>query len=205
MWKDRADDTFDWTRRSGPTPSTGTGPSGAKSGTSYLFIETSSPRSQGDTATLGTAPLFIPPRTTLTFAYHMYGSSIGTLAVKVGSDIIWSKQGDQGNKWETATLDLSSKAGQTLSVEFVGTRGTSYTGDAAIDDITFVQVTMPPSSVPTAAPTQEPTQDVATLFHKYDLDADGVLNLDEFKALIEKLGAAANLLQGAETRRLAYV
>jgi len=127
------------------------------------------------------------------------------LAVKVGSDVMWSKQGDQGNTWKMATLDLSSKAGQTLSVEFVGTRGTSYTGDAAIDDITFVQVTMPPSSVPTAAPTQEPTQDVATLFHKYDLDADGVLNLDEFKALIEKLGAAANLLQGAETRRLAYV
>jgi hypothetical protein len=212
MWRDRTTDTFDWTLTSGSTASRGTGPSGAKSGTRYLYIETSG-QSPGDTAIIGSAPLFIPHGTILTFAYHMYGSSMGKLAVKVGSAEVWSKQGDQGNAWNTATVDLSSKAGQTLSVEFVGARGSSYRGDAAIDDVTFFQATVAPSSIPTAAPTQEPTMDVATLFDEYDLDGDGGLKLNEFKRIVEKLGAAANLLQpsshsgnqGAGTRRLTLI
>jgi len=208
MWKDLTDDVFDWTLRSGSTPSSKTGPSAAKSGKRYLYIETSGSRVQGDTAIIGTAPLFIPPCTVLTFAYHMYGSSMGKLAVKVGSDEVWSKQGDQGNTWNVATVDLSSKAGQTLSVEFVGVRGSSYRGDAAIDDVTFSQATVAPTPASTPAPTQEPTLDVATLFDEYDLDGDGALKLKEFKTIVEKLGAAANLLQPSSaskemgTRRL---
>ena len=38
-----------WTRNSGGTPSGGTGPSSAKSGSYYMYIETSSPRVSGDT------------------------------------------------------------------------------------------------------------------------------------------------------------
>jgi len=194
MWRDRTTDSFDWTLTSGSTPSSQTGPSGAKSGARYLYIETSG-GSSGDAAIIGTAPLFFPPGTVLTFAYHMYGSSMGKLAVRVGGDEMWSKQGDQGDAWGIATVDLSSKAGQTLSVEFVGVRGTSYTGDAAIDDVTFYQTTVAPSPASTAAPTQEPTLDVASLFNEYDLDHDGTLKLDEFKTIVEKLGADANLLQ----------
>jgi len=137
---------------------------------------------------------------------------MGKLAVKVGSDEVWSKQGDQGNTWNIGTVDLSSKAGQTLTVEFVGIRGSSYRGDAAIDDVTFSQATVAPSPMPTAAPTEAPTQDIATLFDGYDLDGDGVLNLNEFKIIVEKLGAAANLLQPSSstsketrTRRLREV
>jgi hypothetical protein len=120
---------------------------------------------------------------------------MGQLAVRVGGDEIWSQQGDQGDAWGIATVDLSSMTGQTLSVEFVGVRGKSYTGDAAIDDVTFYQTTVAPSPLPTAAPTQEPTLDVASLFNEYDLDHDGTLKLDEFKTIVEKLGADANLLQ----------
>jgi len=207
MWRDLTTDAFDWTLTSGSTPSSQTGPSGAKSGTRYLYIETSG-GSAGDTAIIGTAPLLISPGTILTFAYHMYGSSMGKLAVKVGSDEVWSKEGDQGNAWNMATVDLSSKAGQTLSVEFIGVRGSSYRGDAAIDDVTFSKATMAPSPMPSAAPTQEPTLDVAKLFDEYDVDGDGVLKLNEFKMVVEKLGVAANLLQPSSasqetgTRRL---
>jgi len=139
MWSDLTTDTFDWTRQSGKTPSSSTGPSGAKTGTHYLYIESSSPRNEGDTAIIGTPPLFVPLDTSLSFAYHMYGSSMGKLAVKVGGDEVWLKQGDQGDEWKTATVNLSSKAGQTISVQFVGTRGSSWRGDAAIDDVTFSQ------------------------------------------------------------------
>jgi hypothetical protein len=138
----------------------------------------------------------------------MYGTSMGKLAVHIGGEEVWSKQGKQEDAWEIATVDLSSKAGQTLSVEFVGICGSGFTGDAAIDDVTFFQTTIAPSAVPTAAPTQEPTQDVVALFNESDVDHDGALQLDEFKLLVEKLGVAAKLLQpssaskGAGTRRL---
>jgi hypothetical protein len=133
---------------------------------------------------------------------------MGLLAVRLGGEAVWSKQGNQGNAWEIATVDLSSKAGQTLSVEFVGICGSSFSGDAALDDVTFFQTSVAPSAVPTAAPTQEPTQDVMALFNEYDVDQDGALQLDEFKLLVEKLGVAANLLQPSSvsketgTRRL---
>ena len=44
------DDNFDWTRNTGPTPTGGTGPDQAAQGQWYIYIETSSPQSQGDAA-----------------------------------------------------------------------------------------------------------------------------------------------------------
>ena len=46
------DDKFDWTLRSGPTPSEQTGPSSAYSGNYYIYIEASKPRRAGDEARL---------------------------------------------------------------------------------------------------------------------------------------------------------
>jgi hypothetical protein len=138
----------------------------------------------------------------------MYGGDMGKLAVRLGGVEVWSKEGNQGNAWEVAALDLSNKAGQTLVVELVGVRGPGFTSDAAIDDVAFFQPSLAPSAVPTPAPTQEPTLDVVALFNEYDLDHDGALKLDEFKLVIEKLGLAANPSQpssaatDAGTRRL---
>ena len=44
----RADDKSDWERRNGPTPTGETGPSGAKSGRWYIYVEASPPRDKGD-------------------------------------------------------------------------------------------------------------------------------------------------------------
>ncbi len=44
-------DQFDWTRRSGSTDTLNTGPTGGQGGSSfYFYIETSSPRMEGDRA-----------------------------------------------------------------------------------------------------------------------------------------------------------
>ena len=43
-------DEFDWTLQSGSTPSGDTGPSVASQGNYYMYIETSSPRKEGDKA-----------------------------------------------------------------------------------------------------------------------------------------------------------
>ena len=44
------DDDFDWTRQTGATPSSETGPSKAADGDFYIFIEASKPRKLNDTA-----------------------------------------------------------------------------------------------------------------------------------------------------------
>ena len=63
----------------------------------YLYIETSSPRVQGDKATILT-PYFNGPQC-MKFSYHMYGSDIGSLNIFANNQKIFSKSGDQGNQW----------------------------------------------------------------------------------------------------------
>ena len=50
----------------------------------------------------------------IAFAYHMYGSSMGTLSVDVSTDSgatwieEWTLSGDQGNQWYEAYVNLSA-------------------------------------------------------------------------------------------------
>ena len=74
-----------------------------------MFIETSSPRSYGDKAKL----LFSPPRSVigkfscLKFYYHMYGTSINRLNVFNGNSNVFTKSGQQGNRWLYAEVTVN--------------------------------------------------------------------------------------------------
>lgn len=46
----------------------------------------------------------------LTFWYHMYGGSIGSLHVKVNGTELWSRSGDQGDVWLSAEVNVSTTA-----------------------------------------------------------------------------------------------
>lgn len=148
-WVNRPDDDFDWLRNSGGTPSGGTGPSvdhttGTAAGF-YTYGETSS-QTVGAVAILegpcvDTSALATP---VLTFWYHMYGATMGTLEVEVSADgcqtwtnVGFSVSGDQGDVWHAAIVDLGAFANQTIRLRFKGTRGTSFTGDFAVDDVGF--------------------------------------------------------------------
>ena len=72
----------------------------------YMYIETSSPRVQGDNALLSKG-ISLSGRSCLSFYYHMYGSSMGTLKVRVGGQEVFSKSGDQGNNWKAFQVPLS--------------------------------------------------------------------------------------------------
>ena len=152
-WTNITGDQFDWTRDSGGTPSSGTGPSvdhtlGTAAGY-YLFIETSSPRVAGDTAILESPCIDLTgvSEAELSLWYHMYGASIGTLDVQVASSTgdscgalgsyasAWSLSGDQGNTWYEANVDLDGYVGGSIQIHILGIRGSSYTGDIAIDDV----------------------------------------------------------------------
>ena len=126
--------SFAFTKREqGGTPSYYTGPSAGVGGAGpYVYAETSSPRVQGDLFTLtydGSACSNMGLRvSTVTFHYHMYGATMGTLAVtNAAGEVVWSLSGNQGNAWQAAAVDMYS-----LSFAFEYTRGSSWTGDAAL-------------------------------------------------------------------------
>ena len=125
----------------GSTPSANTGPSDdITGGGKYMYMEvvpfwfpeytpTISMTSECFQITDLTSP-------TLSFKYHMYGVTMGTLDVLVNGTNVWSLSGNQGNQWEFVQIDLSAFAGSSnLTVEFLGTVGTSSTSDMAIDEV----------------------------------------------------------------------
>ena len=64
-----------------------------------MYIETSSPRMQGDNAKLD-SPLFrFSGKMCLKFFLHMYGSTIGRLNVFINNETVFSASGNKGNKW----------------------------------------------------------------------------------------------------------
>ncbi|XP_061569314.1 MAM and LDL-receptor class A domain-containing protein 1 isoform X2 [Cololabis saira] len=150
-------DMFDWTRIQGPTPTLNTGPwrdhtVGTSSG-HYLFIESSLPQEFRDTAVL-LSPAFNPTylpgndsssspnRCVFRFYYHMFGSHVFGLAVYMRTtatgrgNLLWHKYGNQGNVWRRKTLNLHSVRGFQILIE--GTVGDDFTGDIAIDDLSFM-------------------------------------------------------------------
>lgn len=145
-------DDFDWTQRMGNTPSSRTGPDTDHTTRRFgyfMYIETSTPRIKGDTAILQSK---LYPRTThgrcLQFYYHMYGEDMGTLKViqsfLVGDDdkVLFEKSSDQGNQWILARVQVKAST-SPYRIKFVGIRGSSFRGDAAIDDVFFTDGVCP--------------------------------------------------------------
>lgn len=157
FWENAKGDQFDWTQKSGGTPSRNTGPSEAAEGTSYLFIETSNPRKDGDKAILRSPHLIMSGSVVMKFRYHMYGPDIGSLKVLANDKQMWSKAFINKNEWQEARVDLSEFASSTVKIEIIGIRGKSWGGDIAIDKVTFESGAATPTSMPTEAPTPAPT------------------------------------------------
>jgi len=145
-WTQASGDDFDWSLRSGSTPSSNTGPSSANEGSYYIYMESSSPNYSNKRAILN-SPCFdlsSESSASLEFKYHMYGSSsMGSLAMEASTDdgstwsSVWSKSGNQGNSWKTATIDLASYVGGTVKFRFNGITGTTWQGDMAVDDLSI--------------------------------------------------------------------
>jgi hypothetical protein len=130
-----------WILDASGTPSFATGPSDDMTGGgNYMFIETST-GSTGASYTLTSECLDVSGLNDpcLQFNHHMYGATMGTLDVLVNGTNVWSLSGDQGDQWNYAQVSLSAFVGASVTIEFVGTRGTSFTGDIALDNITVAE------------------------------------------------------------------
>ena len=72
-----------------------------------MYIETSSPRQQGDYAILKSPGLQFSGSMCLKFYYHMYGGDIATLNVMINGNNVFTASGDKGNRWLRAAIDVS--------------------------------------------------------------------------------------------------
>ncbi|NAS31742.1 T9SS type A sorting domain-containing protein [Flavobacteriaceae bacterium R38] len=157
-WTQDTGDDFDWTRQSGGTPSNSTGPSGAIEGSFYVYVETSVPNNPSLTTILN-SPCFDlsgESQASYTFKYHMTGNAVGSLRLEASTDNggtwtqIWTQSGDQGANWNDATVNMDAYAGGTVRLRYVGTSGTSWQGDMAVDDINLTVGALPDTEAPTA-------------------------------------------------------
>ncbi|CAH1245320.1 MDGA1 [Branchiostoma lanceolatum] len=130
---------FTWTQMRGPTPSSGTGPGWdyptGQGG--YMYIETSAPRQPGEVARLASPRVDVAGPACLSFAYHMFGSSVGRLNVFVdnrrdGWRLAWNQTGDMGSVWREERVEVE---GPSIQVVFEGISGDGDSGDIAIDHI----------------------------------------------------------------------
>ena len=139
-----------WRIEDGTTSSSSTGPNvdntlGTSAG-KYIYLETSG-GSTGALSSFETSDISLDnlgPNRQLSFYYHMYGSDMGTLTVEVYDgttyNSVFSLSGQQQTSsaapWQQATVSLAGYSG-VVRIRFSGTRGSSFTGDMAIDDVSI--------------------------------------------------------------------
>lgn len=128
----------------GQTGSFNTGPSGAHSGNTYAYVETSG--SWNTNAVMVSPPFDLTQVTDsaeLSFWLHMFGATMGTLNVGVSTSATgpFTNVFSWSGELQTALTDpfqqvgvrLDAYVGQTVYVEFDYLIGSSFTGDVAID------------------------------------------------------------------------
>lgn len=141
-------DAIDWRTDENGTGTGGTGPSADHTSGigKYLYLEGSG--NGGSGCTYKEAILHSPcldlnnvVQPNLSFWYHAYGSGIGSLHLDVIADgnlyqdVMPSIQGDQGNQWDSISVDLSAFVNQKVVLAFRGNTGGGYQSDLAIDDV----------------------------------------------------------------------
>ncbi len=146
-WTHDPSDDFNWVTHTGSTTSSNTGPSSAYNGSYYAYTEATSPNNPDKVANL-ISPCFSVQsgyNTEISFAYHMYGSGMGDFNVDITTNDgsswtnLWSLTGNQGNVWQTNSIDLSAYAGQDVKLRFNVITGT-YQSDVSIDDVVITSV-----------------------------------------------------------------
>mgnify|MGYP001794496856 FL=1 len=148
QWSQNSGDDLDWTVDANGTPSNNTGPGSATEGSNYIFVEASgNGTGYPNKAAIITSPCFdltSASQASFSFAYHMFGAAdMGTIALEASTDngatwtSIWNQSGNQGNQWNTETVDLAAYVGGTVQLRFNRVTGGTWQADIALDDISL--------------------------------------------------------------------
>ncbi len=210
-WCQATDDDFDWTRNTGDTPSSGTGPNSAHDGSYYMYTEASYPRILGDIGNLYASFDFTGLTSpVLSFYYHMAGTDVGSLHVDVYDGSAWNndvwsisgtQQANQSDPFINATIDLSSWEGLSdIMIRFRGIvgggGGDTWSSDIAIDliEVTGNSSAQPPSCTNPVDPVDGATDVLVTT----DITWDAVPDADGYKIYIGFDYPPANLENGTD-------
>ncbi|KAL8561655.1 hypothetical protein ACOMHN_001387 [Nucella lapillus] len=145
LQQDHVHDDFDWSPHAGQTTTYSTGPKcdplNCAAG-SYLYTESSRPRKRGDVARLVTPLLHGEGARCVLFFWHMEGSGMGNLSVRLvkgngGRLQLWHRSGHQGGDWQYEKLDIPNPP-RYYKLEFEGEVGSSFRSDMAIDNLEVV-------------------------------------------------------------------
>ncbi len=145
-WTQSTADDINWTRDSGGTPSGSTGPTNGSAGSWYVFVEASvDGTGYPNKRAILNSPCFnlsALSSANFQFDYHMYGAAdMGSIAVEASSNngstwtSVWSETGNQGNSWQSASIDLSAYAGGSVQLRFNRLTGSTWQADIALDNI----------------------------------------------------------------------
>ncbi|XP_077978867.1 MAM and LDL-receptor class A domain-containing protein 1-like [Glandiceps talaboti] len=148
-------DDFDWVRMSGATPGQATGPSidhtlGDGKG-SYMVALSSGNENRRAIMTVYPQPATPTSGSCISFWYHMYGSTVGTLTLwqeRLGwpSTRLWTKTGTHGNQWHLAQAWVDQSDIQ-FQLHFEAVIGNGWSSDIGLDDIVWSEGQCPPSPV----------------------------------------------------------
>ena len=143
VWAQAGDDDADWIRDGYGTLTSGTGPSSGNGDTWYVYTEASSNFNAEHVLTSSGFDLSSRNGVAISFGYHMYGSSMGSLELLASTDSsswtsMWSISGNQGDSWYDTTVSIGVYDGQaSVYLRFVGTTGNGVGSDLAIDNISL--------------------------------------------------------------------
>ncbi|MGJ8650269.1 MAG: M60 family peptidase N-terminal accessory domain-containing protein [Opitutaceae bacterium] len=147
-WAQSTYDDFEWRRHTSGTMTDTAGPDAASSGDYYMYAEGhDAPGSNKNASFRCTFDFSALRETTLSFDYHMYGAYIDFLAVDVydgtsWTNDVWIQNGPQhtssADPWSTATVDLSSYAGNDeVTIRFRTANTQWNSADPAVDNISI--------------------------------------------------------------------
>ncbi len=145
-WTQSTADDINWTRDSGGTPSSNTGPSGGSLGSWYMYVEASgNGTGYPNKRAILNSPCFnlsAESAANFSFSYHMYGAAdMGSIALEASNDngatwtSLWSETGNKGNAWLSANIDLAGYVGGSVQLRFNRVTGSTWQADIAIDNI----------------------------------------------------------------------
>ena len=140
--------TYWWRPGTGTTPTNQTGPSGDHTSGNGKYLYTESYSGAASTTLISpTIDLDTLSNPELRFWYHMYGSLMDSMAVKIEVNgaitYLWSLTGQQqansNAAWLEAVIDLSSYVGDEVRIHWIGYRtlGFNNRADISIDDVTI--------------------------------------------------------------------
>lgn len=134
----------DWTRYTGPTPSSGTGTAGSYDGSYFMYCECSS---NGYLEDFALSTTYFNKLRKVEFAYQLEGTACGTLKLqykdKYGLWVTkWSVSGDQGSAYINVSEEFNGIADidEATAIRFHYSGATDYQGDCCIDGVRITSV-----------------------------------------------------------------